>query len=300
MITESFKPLPGEHVYSWLLRRFKLSAYCDVMDFQKTIHHECFEMKSNNVFDSATKLMLSKGNSKLDAFKNNTLLPFWQISMGKVIGEQEFQSDDLYDLYTQMDDKTVLEFDRSWHSCSQCRKDDINKYGTSYWHTEHQILSVYECLKHKRILEFCVDRVVDLRNEILPHDVKLWKPLIKNISEELVNWQSFVISINRLALSSPEIVSSLKYKILEYFNMDEISLWECRSLCESLNPEFEKALGPVLLRYLFKEYSRPSKKGSPQILMTLFSRVKNPYKIRTPIYWLAVAYWLKDDIKLFS
>jgi hypothetical protein len=141
-------------------------------------------------------------------------------------------------------------------------------------------------------------RVVDLKEELLPHDVYSWEPVLNTIPEEVKKWEDFVWLINEKAKKDPLLVSSLQESIYQYFELDNLNYEQYQKRFLELNAEFESALGSVLLTYLFKEYNRVSKKGSPQILKILFGRTVNPYKLQTPIYWMAVAYWLRDKLSL--
>ena len=47
-------------------------------------------------------------------------------------------------------------------SCPLCMEENIDTYGTTYWHLEHQITGVLSCPKHKCILNSEVSSPIKL------------------------------------------------------------------------------------------------------------------------------------------
>ncbi|KAA6469846.1 hypothetical protein DX932_11840 [Bacillus cereus] len=45
-----------------------------------------------------------------------------------------------------------MKYNRYFKYCSHCIREDIEKYGETYWHLQHQIFGVHVCLKHNTIL----------------------------------------------------------------------------------------------------------------------------------------------------
>jgi hypothetical protein len=298
LIFTKFKPFIGEHIYSWFLRLFKLSGCGDILAFRNVHGLKHFQLKPNMLLQETTKELFLKYPGKPDDMMSHTPLYVWQISTEFIIDNSSISSEELYDSYSEKDDKTALAFDRSWHSCSKCRSDDLKKHGTTFWHAEHQTLSVFECRKHSKTLEMATKRVVDLKEELLPHDVQSWEPVLSVVSKEIKQWQKFVWLINEKAKQDPLFVSSLQEDIYQHLELDKLNYLQYKKRYSELHVEFEVGLGPVLLAYLFKECNRFSTIGTPQVLMILFRRVVNPYKLQTPIYSMAIAYWLRDKLNL--
>ena len=294
----SFAPLnilPNEHYISWFVRQAHFQAFPNTTHFLSKNGIVSTSLKAYDVLHESIVGFLAIYSDQVDAICDHTLLPFWQLSVEKVLTPDDFINGGFLDIHHSSDEKTVFQFDRSWHSCPKCREEDIASYGSSYWHSKHQIPSVYKCFKHKAILEKAYNPIHDLRTGTLPHQVKHWHKLVSIENEDVSNWNNFINTMVEKSTTEPESLLGLKTKVHQVLGVDNMSVHQCLAYTDELTPRFESKLGIDLLSYLFKDYARTSNKGKPRILRSLFARLGNPYKIRSPIYWLLLGYWLFPD-----
>ncbi|MGF1765414.1 TniQ family protein [Aliivibrio kagoshimensis] len=290
MISLFVQPLPNEHIFSWLVRLHQRSGYAHFLYFQKQIGIEDRFLHANKVFSLTSKKLVSLLDDANKAIVNNTSASIWIISLERGqfhLGE-----------FVHMNEQQLFGFDTSWHSCKKCRDEDLKNYGTSYWHSQHQLPSVFECYKHHLTLEQAQESVKNLYTEVLPHDVCQWQSVINRSHNDLDIWQAFVLMINALSLQNPQVISELKKRIIQTLNLDTPLLAVRKAKCEQLNPSFEASLGPVLLSYLFRDYSRQTLRGKTNILASMFANIHQTKGERNPIYWIALAYWLRPKLGL--
>lgn len=286
----------GEHYVSWLIRQSQFLAFADFKHFLASRSIITDGMKAYDVFDQSVLSLLALNNSSDTTIQEHSLLPFWQISLGDKNLLHTFSLKETLDSYSLVDEKTVFQFERSWHSCPKCRQEDIENYGTSYWHVLHQIPSTFRCTKHLSVLEKSTTPIRNLHYGLLPHQVFSWQPVISTISDSMEKWHQFVVSMQQLSISNPAKFANLQVKINSFLGMDGRSGSADISRCAELTPAMEGFLGNELLAYLFKDYARPSKRGRLQILNSLFVNTRRFFMLRSPVYWVLLAYWLKDEI----
>lgn len=284
--------LPGEHYISWYVRQAQFQAHPDIISFIQNCGVTTKSFKTYDVINDSMQGFLISCSDQIKALQENTLWPFWQFSFDSVIPPEKLLDGRALDLYQSVDEKTVFQFDRSWHSCSCCITEDTEKYGSSYWHIKHQIPSVYKCHKHGTILDKAQAPVSDLRSGVLPHQIKKWQKLVLNETKAIIDWQIFVFNMYEKSLGNKEIVFDIQAKIQRSLGVDRLTTHQSIAHTEELTKHFNNDLDSDLLRYLFKDYARPSNKGEPKILRSLFGRINNPYKIRSPVIWLLLCYWL--------
>jgi len=291
--------LPGEHYISWYVRQAQLQAYPDFKLFLSKNRVASETLRAYEVIHPSILSFLPNFSQKMEAISEHTLLPLWQISVAKELDDSELLESGFLDLHFSNGEKTLFQFDRSWHSCPICREEDVDNHGSSFWHTQHQTPSIFKCYKHGAVLEKAKYPIVDLKLGVLPHQVKQWYKLMDSETEELNKWQGFVCSIQKEMLESPSSLIELKNRITIALGLDKRSNHQCSKQTDQLTIKLEEDLNFELLAYLFTDYARPSKKGTPKLLANLFRGVNNPYKVRSPIHWLLLGYWLfPDDLKI--
>jgi len=284
------EPLHNEHLFSWLLRLYKLSGYDEFLYYQKKLGIEDRFLLANKVFTPTTDIMIAYCDDTRKAMLENTATSLWWLYL-----EENTHS---FGLLNHMNEQQMFSFDTSWHSCAQCRKEDLINFGTSYWHSQHQIASTFSCYKHNTILEHAQEPIKNLFTECLPHDVDGWKAVIKNPHEDIMNWQCFVLKMKALFESESELTAKLRSKITQILALDTLTMSERRAICKRINPAFEEAIGPVLLAYLFRDYKRFVPTRKPNILTAMFANADKSKGERNPIYWIVLAYWLRHKLGL--
>jgi len=294
MIVALFKPFPDEHLYSWLVRLYKLSGCADFLSFQKSLGFQDRFLHANTLFSETSEALIQRLNDREQALSEHTTSPLWQISVDSLLGGQCPP----LDAFTHMNEQLLFSFDTSWHSCKKCREENLDRYGTSYWHVQHQLPSVFECYRHQSILERAKEPVKNLFNCQLPHDIKTWSPVIKSPSAELRLWQSFLFDTFKLSKYKSVELRNLQQKIKEILSLNEIRASKRRATCQKQNPHFIASLGEELIQFLFRDYSRPKKGSKTNILTSMFANIHKVQGERNPIYWLALTYWLKEELSL--
>ncbi|GIC75623.1 TniQ family protein [Moritella sp. F3] len=289
-----FRAFPNEHLFSLLLRLYKLSGYGDFITFQKNVGIQDRFLHANKVFSSTAEKLITHLEDRDETIKAHSVVPLWQMSVGQIIDVEDTR----LQLFNHMNEQQLFGFDTSWHSCKKCRQDDLVTYGTSYWHAKHQLPSVFECYKHHCTLDKGVEPVKNLFTEILPHQVVAWNPVLSRISGDLKCWQSFVWKIDAISHNQPSTVADIKHRLIELLGLNIQSLPKRKAICELHNPHFESALGPVLIKYIFRDYTRSTQRGKTNILSSMFANIHKAQGVRNPIYWVALAYWQRAKLGL--
>lgn len=287
--------LPEEHYISWFVRSSQFQAYPDFKRFLCDIQVKSETLKSYEVINPSIINFLQYFEHKNSALEEHTLLPLWQISVAHMIDHKELFENEFLDLHYSNGEKTLFQFDRSWHSCPACRHEDVDNFGTSYWHTRHQTPSVYKCYKHGLILEKAKYPIADLRAGVLPHQINHWRKVHDSYSEELDRWQDFVLLIQEFMLTTPSLLIELRTRVTSVLGMDKVTSTQFIKHTEELTLKLEHDMSSELLAYLFTDYARPSNKGKPKVIGNLYRGINNPFKIRSPICWIFLAYWLFPD-----
>lgn len=295
MSLASLNIFPNEHYISWFVRNSQFHAYPEFKHYLFSNQIDSKTFKAYEVIHPSVCNFLQCFDENDSLLRDHTLLPLWQISVAHVLDHKEIINNSFLDLHRSNGEKTLFQFDRSWHSCPTCRKEDIESVGTSYWHTQHQIPSMYKCYKHKIMLEAAKYPVVDLKTGVLPHQVKNWCKLIEAETPELDQWQNFVYSVHKKTLLNSLSLIELKNRVTTSLGMDSISNHQCTKHTDELTIKLEDELSMDLLAYIYTDYARVSKKGSPKVIGNLFRGINNPFRIRSPINWIFLGYWLFPD-----
>ena len=155
IIPQPLEILPDETLYSYILRlanhnRIDYNLFTEAYVWpnlnyhqQKSLRLDSFEnMKA--FFDSVSYL-----GDPLELFKSNTIYPviapfinsFRQEQMLNIVFAQNQKYSGLLG--------NISSFTSDLRLCPDCIIEDMNKYGTHYFHREHQIPNVCVCHKHK-------------------------------------------------------------------------------------------------------------------------------------------------------
>lgn len=288
-------PFDYEHIYSWHLRMYQRSGSSSFRNYQHNIGIDERFLHANTLFRSSTVSLVNLlADIGVADTRYHTNDPIWQLSIGERF-DTSFKG--WYGL-THMNEQLLFGFDVSWHSCPTCRAQDYDTHGTTYWHAPHQLPSIVRCYKHNTLLERATDPVKNLYEKILPHDVVNWESLVTGVEHDIEQWQQFVFKLQAMSFEQPDYVSSLKMRIIELLGLDVSKRSARIAICDQLNPSFESALGPILLRHLFRDYNHPTKQVKTNILVPMFSNSNQVTGQRNPVYWLSLAYWMRAELAL--
>ncbi|ELC9518963.1 MULTISPECIES: TniQ family protein [Vibrio harveyi group] len=286
-------PIENEHIYSWHLRMYQRSGSSSFKSYQHSLGIDERFLHANSLFKSTTASLVSLlASIGITDTSNHTNAPIWQLSIGERI-DASFGG---WHTLTHMNEQLLFGFDASWHSCPTCRAEDIDTHGTTYWHAPHQLPSIVRCYKHDTLLERAEDPVKNLYTELLPHDVSKWQNLITKEEHDIEQWQQFFQKVHAMSIEQPDFISSLKLRITTLLGLDIQNRSAKAVICNNLNPSFESVLGPALLHHLYRDYTRPTKRGNTNILRSMFSNPNPPSGQRNPVYWLSLAYWMRAEL----
>ncbi len=285
----NIQPLPNEHVFSWFVRGYFRSGSASFTNFQKQINLSAKKLYANQVFGSHFEAIFKLLGNRQKLISNHTTALLWQVSVGKLA----MANSPALDSFEHMNEQQFFGYDTSWHACQSCIEEDIERFGTSYWHASHQYPSVFTCYKHLKPLVIAKEPVKNIYSELLPHNVAAWEYVVPEVKQELEDWQSYLKEVINLCHNNPELITQIKPQIVKYFNVSKLKSKEQKLYCERLNIEFEQAIGNQLLQYLFRDYGRENLRGKTNVFSILFFSQYKSNGVRNPIYWLVVAYWLK-------
>ena len=294
MIFFNLQLLPKEHVLSWLLRGYVRSGSVSFSSFQEQMSLKATKLYANQVFGRHIEGIIKLLGNRQRLLSNHTNALLWQVSVGNLV---EHDSPDL-DSFEHMNEQQFFGYDTSWHACQSCIKEDMERYGTSYWHAPHQYPSFFTCYKHSKPLVISKEPIKNIYSEVLPHNVAAWEYVVPEVKQELKDWQSYLKEVISLCHNNPELITQIKPKIVKYFDVSKLKSKEQKLYCEDLNFDFEQAMGQELLRYLFRDYRRENLRGKTNVFKILLIGDNKVKGVRNPIYWLTVAYWLKISKQL--
>ena len=298
MIFYQFPPLPDEHIYSWLTRLYWLSGFPDFNSFQRSLGLSEKLLKPNKVFESSiiSVARLAVANGRIEGtLGNHTPFSFWSIAVPQLSNLNEALIEQAAQNNRHMNEQLVFNSDGSWLSCRQCREEDFNRYGVSYWHMSHQLTSVACCAQHGQRLEFSVDPVKNLFTGVLPHHVRDWCKVRRESCRSIDCWEAFVLEVSRLCGANQSFATSVFERIDNYLGLEQHNLSRLKRECDALTPEFESAVKGSILRHVFRSYAKDQKDN---LLYKLFSKQNTRLKVRNPVFILVVAYWLRQEIGL--
>jgi hypothetical protein len=287
-----FKRLPNEHVVSTLVRKRIQLAFPSNDLFMEHISLACSYPKPhdlcNQVFD-ASRLIADGDHGEV--LLDGTTWAVWRLS----------ESDDvLLEAIAEQRNANLrqaeLGFNRHWHFCLECIKQDKIDYGVSYWHTDHQIPSITHCIKHGCPLHIAPP-MESFKRLVLPQYVNLAKASQHSASSQLYDWSCFIT------------------KIVEHLKQDEATGrqlldWLRRELpfrsakgeditrtCMRYMDKFESDVNDKVLKHLFNYYKRDDTRRRLNLIRSALLS-DSTITVRNPVYFLVLIYWLKDIVDL--
>ena len=281
-------PFPNEHVFSWLLRMYNLSGYGTFLDYQKSLGINDRFLHANKVFSITTETLVNLMEDREDAIKSHTTVPLWQLSIGPILNNNKISLGS----FNHISEELTFSFDTYWHSCDECRTEDLDKYGTTYWHTPHQLPSIFTCYKHLCSLEKSLSPVRNLFEEIFPHDVNQWLPLLSAPNDIQTDWQSFYLYLNELSKVQVESILKLKTRLFDILELESKSQEERLKKARAQSLRLESELPDSLLGYLFRDYHPKTKRTKKiDIVSASLVNLARDNGERHPIFLSVLAYW---------
>ncbi|RYY02352.1 MAG: hypothetical protein EOO53_12240 [Gammaproteobacteria bacterium] len=197
---------------------------------------------------------------------------------------------------------------RNWRWCHLCAREDMDKYGTTYWHASQQVPSIIHCHKHGGRLIYscshCGFNSMDLATLLLPPTENKC-PACKakfdttEVNNPIVKWME---AITGKLIFSPKAnaISEIKKILIEKANLPQshqrVPSKDSRQMA-SIQSEFDKFLyGSQIVEHYFQFPSKNLGPRAPylQVPLMLYSETFFP-----PLYYLLLMKSLiKDDSEL--
>lgn len=167
ILYNTFFPLPGEHILSWLQRLadangfYDFALFCDLFVFDHKTDKRFFKREYTDTgFDFPVGNLLKHFPTffaeKISAegiLCQNTLFNLYEPFMPEAV-QSEFKEYFINKPAKAMHNPLQLR-DVKLCYCPECAKEDTEEYGSAYIHLAHQIRGVYVCYKHGTYLYNC-------------------------------------------------------------------------------------------------------------------------------------------------
>ena len=300
MIGWHFDILPGEHIYSCLGRYFWLCGMLRPEQFLQKFNLSEQYLKPQLAYNQDVAKVIKNFLKPLlstNAIESHVPSCAWSLIIDKSLycklNEKLIKGSIKSNLHKA--DQHSINFNRSWRACDECIKENISKFGISYWHMQHQLPGTIFCHQHKTILRTPELPAPFLRELLLPHQIFDWNDVVINPDNSIVDWGKFVDSVYSHLVKDPLFAYDLKHVFFDIIvKPSKISKKYWIKKQEII---FEDKLGDKLLNLLFSNYSVTSNKNKENILASTLSTTNgNSSGFKNPIYWLALLYWQKDEL----
>lgn len=146
------KPLPNEHILSLLARWFDLSGRNDFIYTVKPITSDASNLTPSTLWQPVYADLFAQYKERYNWEKiitEHTLIPYHAPFVN--LSRKNMLSKAGPSLVTEkvlpLQQRLVLHT-QHWRWCPQCAVEDEREFGTTYWHTLHQIPSVRTCYRH--------------------------------------------------------------------------------------------------------------------------------------------------------
>jgi hypothetical protein len=251
--------MPDEHIFSGLIRSYLLSGYKDFANGLRALSVRVnYPLKSDDVFSEdfakivqqychATKyqpLNILKQHSLYSIFSVGSPFRFnSNINETLKLGKSPYVG-----IWKKRYD---LAYSKDWKFCDCCIKDDIKKFGFSYWHCSHQIPTVSTCTVHNIALSIAVNqkgqKLAHLNEFLLPQQIIDFS--VSMVSDNTSSWDRWLVKLCQSLKGKDQFYAQdAKSKIFSYLNLPKKSL-----LPEDIEFRFlkfdKRLLQPKLLPY---------------------------------------------------
>lgn len=294
--------LPGEHIYSWWLRRYWLSGAPEKHTYFKEVGVKASELQTNIPLSKSCQKVCKLNARTFDnpqIAQQATEFPLWVLS----IDHDRYKYFKSRIHLTQVPAKLhgvhnsgVTSNVVRWKACPNCIEEDLNIYGASYWHVKHQLHGVSVCNKHATPLLVPKKKGRTLDSLHLPHQVDDWELLLETTTPTHYLFSEFCSNLYDLASKDSERLFMLKSEFWKICGSDSKSIKPDKSLTDTLEIELEVDLGASFLSSLFSYYSSPHGCHKRKIVNALASGATSKYV--DPVFWLVALFWKRKELGL--
>ncbi len=149
-------PFPHEHVLSVLARWFDVSGRNDFLNTVRAISNNVNSLSPMAVWRPVYWHLSRQFVETLgwETFiGQHTLFPYYAPFL-KTLDRNLLLSGDesLASIRIKPAQQNTIKLAQHWRWCQSCAEEDYEQYGTSYWHTYHQLPSALKCYRHNTLL----------------------------------------------------------------------------------------------------------------------------------------------------
>jgi hypothetical protein len=228
-------------------------------------------------------------HEKRTVLLNRTNLGLWQLSYDDICNSQELDKR----MPRANIENSEFQFKTTWHLCIECVKEDKKNLGYSYWHNSHQLASVTHCFKHHQPLK-THESLNKIDKLVLPHSyLKLNLDDYQNCYD-LINWSEFIIKVNSSLISGKITPEQVKFEIQNHLKLPDLAKTTHKDKYQKITDSMFCSIGENLTNHLFKSLYGKNR----NVIWKLFSGRGKQKHIMSPVYWLVVMYWLKDELNI--
>ena len=279
--------LPGEHLWSVAVRSIQSSGFLDDSVFNDMFALARFSLQPANGACKVTT-RLAQRDEFAELLFSGTAYPLWLLNFDKP--EQtaiEVQSE-----YFNRGRESQLNMKASsWKYCACCAKEDRLRYGTSYWHIEHNLPFVTHCIQHGTPLSMFLGSRSLIATK-MPHRLQVTDSVETNVPHDLLEWSRFVVAIYKMICANHSSVLRLRNLIWDRFSLAPITVSGRKLYLRRLLEGLENMVPSNLLQMCFQFYSDKKRRKS-NILYTTWKR--DGIQIRHPVYMLIILFWLQCE-----
>lgn len=282
----------GEHLLSWFMRYHILSGRQKMKVSLASIGVVRGRLKSydfNETFLAVSEFYKANFDENFCVIDHSPLA-LWALSHGAEYFSA-WKNDNHLELKPVFE-PNKLAMPTAWSYCPECAKEDRDKYGFSYWHTEHQIPGSILCEKHQQRLITRRRKLTDLGQASLPHTYSF--PSESNYSEWMSDWNTFILNVFKMLSDDPMLADKLKRQVPQILGLPDIKGQAGNKVFLEHQLKFDAEVPTALLEYLFNFYNQTFKRPPMVLRSTLGFKAYD--KGKHPVYWLVILYWLKDEI----
>ena len=170
---------PGEHMLSGVARSLLLAGMKNLDDAQRRFLGKSVPLSPWVLVHSAMTLYMPDSQTKNDRQQmlvNHSLLGFLShgLQYWQVIAALENSINDK--TWPRIPQVEKVRFAQIWRCCSHCVREDISKFGTSFWHVSHQLHTSITCDRHPEfkliaLCNVCNVGITDLKQQPIPNCV---------------------------------------------------------------------------------------------------------------------------------
>jgi len=197
--------MPDEHIFSGLIRSYLLSGYKDLANGLRALSVRVnYSLKADDVFSEDFAKIVQQycqatNHQPLNMLKQHSLYSIFSVGnpfrFNSNINETlKLGKSPYVGIWKKRYD---LAYSKDWKFCDSCIKDDIEKFGFSYWHCSHQIPTVSTCTVHDVALRFAVNpkkQMLAYLNEcLLPQQVVKFAPVM--VAENTPRWDKWLVTV---------------------------------------------------------------------------------------------------------